>query len=148
MKTDKQYLCGVWYGMMYRCYHPKATNYNFYGGRGIAVCDDWRMDRFSFIKWAIDHGYSRGLKLDRINNDGDYCPDNCRFITHKSNCRNRRNTSRVGSWKSLVEVCEKLHVFADRKSYDRIRYFIKRYGGLSDNIKSAKENTTTGVCHV
>lgn len=79
----------VWTNMKTRCYNPKTWNFKNYGGRGIRVCDEWRNDFKIFHDWAMSNGYEQGLQLDRINNDGNYEPDNCRFVTVKENCQNR-----------------------------------------------------------
>lgn len=63
-----------------RCYNLHNKRYSHYGARGITVCDEWRNDYAKFKQWAIDNGYSAGLSLDRINNDGNYCPNNCRWV--------------------------------------------------------------------
>lgn len=81
----------LWCSMRARCKYPSATNYSYYGGRGIRVCDEWEDDASTFIEWAKAHGYRRGLEIDRIDNDGPYAPWNCRFIPHVKNSRKRRN---------------------------------------------------------
>lgn len=65
-----------------------------YGGRGIKVCDEWRGKGSSkkFIEWSMINGYMKGLEIDRIDNDGDYSPQNCRYVTRKDNQRNKRMT--------------------------------------------------------
>lgn len=85
-----------WYNsyrsMMDRCYRGEnAKNYPYYGGRGISVCDEWH-DIETFEKWAIQSGYRQGLSLDRKDVNGDYCPENCRWVTAKEQANNRRNT--------------------------------------------------------
>lgn len=82
----------VWKNMRSRCYNPKHKSFKDYGGRGIKVCDEWINNPSVFVNWAISNGYKKGLQLDRINNDGNYEPNNCRFVTPKVNTRNRRNT--------------------------------------------------------
>lgn len=79
------------YNMVRRCTDPKNKEYHMYGGRGITVCDLWMQSADLFIKWALLEGWKRGLQIDRIDNDGNYTPENCRFVTRKDNCRNRRN---------------------------------------------------------
>jgi hypothetical protein len=74
--------------MIERCIRPATNSFSRYGGRGISICDEWRNDFVSFYSWAISHGWSDGLQIDRINNDGNYEPSNCRFVTNKENCRN------------------------------------------------------------
>lgn len=73
-------LHNIYYKMKQRCDNPNNTDYKNYGGRGITYCQDWRDFQF-FSDWAITHGYSDTLTLDRINVNGNYCPDNCRWIT-------------------------------------------------------------------
>jgi hypothetical protein len=76
----------VWSAMLHRCNNSNATSYIRYGGRGIKVCERWN----KFENFLEDMGIPKdGLTLDRINNDGDYEPSNCRWVTHKENCQNR-----------------------------------------------------------
>jgi hypothetical protein len=81
-------LYSVWNGMKQRCKNKKANAYHRYGGRGIRVCSEWSYWP-TFAKWALENGYSDGLEIDRIDNDSDYSPDNCRFVTKIENLRNR-----------------------------------------------------------
>uniref|UniRef100_A0A6M3LHT2 Uncharacterized protein n=1 Tax=viral metagenome TaxID=1070528 RepID=A0A6M3LHT2_9ZZZZ len=77
-------IINVWMGMKRRCYNPSRKDYKRYGGRGIIVCQEW-LDYKTFEKWALANGYRKGLTIDRIDNDGDYEPSNCRFITRAEN---------------------------------------------------------------
>ena len=79
----------IWKGMKNRCYNNNTEDFNTYGNRGITVCDQWRNDFMSFYKWSMQNNYQDGFEIDRINNDGNYCPENCRWVTHIVNCRNR-----------------------------------------------------------
>lgn len=77
----------IWCGMRHRCYIPTTTSFERYGGRGISVCKEW-IDSFeSFYDWAIKNGYKEGLSIDRIDNDGDYEPSNCQWLTLSQNTK-------------------------------------------------------------
>lgn len=80
----------VWAGMRARCHSETHVRYKDYGGRGISICQEWRRDPVAFVKWAEANGYAEGLEIDRIDNDGNYEPSNCRFVTPSQNCQNRR----------------------------------------------------------
>jgi hypothetical protein len=91
----KERLYTVWHGMKQRCGNSHHKHYRNYGGRGIKVCHEWQHDYESFRKWAYGSGYDpnarRGqLTIDRIDVNGDYEPNNCRFITMSEQVRNRR----------------------------------------------------------
>lgn len=88
----------IWIGMKYRCNEPSVPHYHNYGGRGIRVCDEWSSSYESFREWALANGYAHGLTIDRINNDGNYEPDNCRWSTLKEQSNNKRDTIFVTAW--------------------------------------------------
>lgn len=86
MNTSRIY--AIYHNMKYRCTTPTAPAYKHYGGRGIKVCDGW-LDKESgfqnFMSWAVKNGYSDDLTIDRIDIDGDYTPENCRWISKSLN---------------------------------------------------------------
>jgi len=82
----------LFHSMCARCKNPNNTIYKNYGGRGISICKEWTLDPKLFIAWAKRNGWKRGLQIDRIDNDGNYEPSNCRFVTQGENVRNKRNT--------------------------------------------------------
>ena len=86
-----------WKQMIYRCYNPSNKSYCTYGARGIKVCSEW-LEYSNFEKWAIHNGWNCALTIDRINNDGDYCPENCRFITRSQNIAQRNKV-----WNNKIE---------------------------------------------
>jgi len=78
-----------WMGMKQRVKDPsKASSYL---DKGIIVCQEWSINFLSFYEWSLTNGFSDELEIDRINNDGNYCPENCRWISHKENCNNKGN---------------------------------------------------------
>lgn len=105
-----------WYNsyrcMHSRCYREKDQSYKYYGGRGIKVCDEW-FNIENFEKWVNKHPYFEGATLDRINTDGDYSPDNCRWATMREQDNNRRNTiiitwngetHSLSEWSSIIGI--------------------------------------------
>jgi len=92
----------VWGVMKHRCNNPNHIQYKDWGGRGVKVCNEWSNNAGDFIKWCLTNGYKKGLAIDRINNDGDYEPSNCRFITQAENNRNGRNAKL--NWGIVKEI--------------------------------------------
>ena len=82
----------IWTSIKDRTLNPKHKYYNDYGGRGITICDEWKNDFMSFYNWAMSNGYeeNKGLSIDRIDNGGNYCPENCRWATQTIQSRNQR----------------------------------------------------------
>src|SRR3989304_3190954 len=90
-ETDTR-LYKIWKSMKYRCSNSNTSYYKYYGGRGITICPEWTNDYITFRDWAMSNGYKEGLEIDRRNTDDNYEPNNCRWVTHKENMRNTRQT--------------------------------------------------------
>lgn len=96
----------VWSAMKERCRNPRNRSYARYGGRGIRVCEEWKNDFSSFAEWAEANGYRPGLTIDRIDNNGNYCPENCRWVTTAQQNRNYSRNHMItyqGETKCLVD---------------------------------------------
>lgn len=113
--TDRQryrelYWC--WKAIKQRCLNLRCRAYHNYGGRGITVCDEW-LEFEPFLAWALAAGWKKGLEIDRIDNDGNYSPENCRFVTRVVNGNNRRTnvhitangaTHTIAEWSSITGI--------------------------------------------
>lgn len=80
-----------WQAMKQRCLNPKHPKYYRYGGRGITIHKEW-LEITEFQKWALANGWKPGYTIDRINNNGNYCPENCRWVSKSENSRKKRTT--------------------------------------------------------
>lgn len=114
----------VWQGMKDRCCNPNSKSFQNYGGRGITICEEW-LNSDVFIEWAIENGWKEGLQIDRINVNGNYEPDNCRFVTPQENARNKRDTIYIhyeGNLLTIGEVSE-ITGLAHELIYQRIHKY-------------------------
>ena len=99
--------------MKARCYNPNCRNYYNYGGRGIKIRDEWLENFINFHNWAISNGYKLGLQIDRIDVNGNYEPNNCRWVNAKQQANNKRNNHHLtykGETHSMMEWAEILNV--------------------------------------
>ena len=103
----------IWCGMKQRTSYKKSKAYKNYGDRGVSVCSEWASEYATFEKWALANGYTNRLTIDRIDNNGNYTPDNCKWSTYKQQENNRRNnrkitvageTHTVSEWSEISEI--------------------------------------------
>ena len=111
----KTRLYNIWAGMKQRCFNKNSKAYNRYGGRGITICNEWKNDFKKFYEWSMKNGYKDNLTIDRINNDGNYEPKNCRWADNKTQSNNRNNNvileynnekHNIKEWCKIMNVTE------------------------------------------
>lgn len=103
----------VWQGIKDRCYRENCKGFKNYGGRGIRMDDRWRISFQSFYEWAIANGYREGLTIERVDNNGNYEPNNCKFIPRSQQSRNRRSCRYIkynGEIDTLSGWCRRYHI--------------------------------------
>lgn len=108
-KMSKSRLYHEWQSIKYRCFNTNDKRYGDYGGRGITMCEEWQSPE-NFFNWALANNYSDDLTIDRIDNNGNYEPSNCRWVDIKTQCRNRRSNVIVeyqGQEMTLIEASER-----------------------------------------
>lgn len=114
-------LHNIWLTMRQRCSKPNCSTYHKYGAKGIRVCEEWENSFEAFRDWSFKNGYEDSLTIDRIDSNGDYSPDNCRWVTQKTQQNNRSNNVYLtyrGETRSLIEW-EKITGLKWRILYDR-----------------------------
>lgn len=122
----------IWVNMKKRCYNPNHISYKNYGGRGIFVCEQWLNDFQLFRTWAMENGYNEKLTIDRIDNDGNYYPENCRWATVRQQSNNKRNNYKVtlnGVTKNLTEWVNLYGI-----TYSAMKYRIKIGWSIEDAL--------------
>lgn len=133
LKDDPLY--SVWQDIRKRTSNPKQWNYKYYGGKGIKISQEW--NDFQCFYNDMHKTYESGLNIDRIDNDGDYCKENCRWVSHQENCRNRSSnvsfTYNGIEFNSIMQFCE----YYDLKP-NRIYSLYFKYG---NDIKKAISRT-------
>lgn len=116
-------LYSIWRGIIERCTNKNHVFFHRYGGRGITVCDEWSTDFVPFMQWSYENGYSEGLTIDRIDNDGDYSPDNCRWVTMKvqrNNASTNKNLTFNGKTMNVTQWADELEV-SRQALYSRLK---------------------------
>ena len=125
-----------WNNMRNRCRYECCSNYEWYGGKGIRVCEEWDKSYQSFKDWALSNGWEPGLEIDRIDNDKDYCPENCRWRTRKEQNNNSSHNVRatlygtdltISQWSEVLGVnggTIRAHIYRGETPEEAVNYFI------------------------
>jgi hypothetical protein len=112
-QNQRKKIYNVWRHMKNRCYNPCYKNYHRYGGRGVIVCDEWLEGFKNFYDWTMSNGYTDGLELNRINNDGIYKCDNCNWVDRKTQMNNTSKNINItynNQTKTLTQWAESLNI--------------------------------------
>lgn len=140
---SKSRLYKEWAGIKARCCYKSAKKEKSYGGRGISICEEWKNSFDSFKLWALKNGYNDSLTIERIDFNGDYCPDNCRWIPFSEQCNNKRSNIIItynGKTQTLSQWCKELCL-----DYKLVNSRIKKLGwsfekSISEPVKSKRSN--------
>lgn len=132
LSEDKIYK--LWKGIKARCNNQNTKSYKNYGGRGVKLCDEW-CDFMNFYNWVILNGYRDGLKIDRINNDGDYEPSNCAFVTNAENCAIGKTRKRTNNTSGFVGVYRKGSKWAVQISPQGKKFYLGAFDNLCDAVE-------------
>jgi hypothetical protein len=109
----KTRLYRIWANIKTRCTNTNDPHFDRYGGRGITICDEWKNDFKAFYDWSMSNGYADDLTIDRIDNNGNYEPSNCRWVTVAEQNRNKRNVKYItynGETHTISEWTDILHL--------------------------------------
>ena len=134
-------LYNIWQAMKTRCYNPNHRHYKDYGARGIRVCTEWEHDFLAFRKWALENGYAENLSIDRIDNNGNYEPSNCKWTSSKEQSNNKRTSHLItfnGKTQTMAEWAEEIGI-----SYNTLEGRINELGwsvekALTSPVKGRK----------
>lgn len=137
----KKALYRIFKSMKDRCFNKSNKRFMNYGGRGISVCGEWSGSYANFEKWALKNGYKNGMSIERIDVNGNYCPENCKWIEFSEQANNKTNSFKIeykGEIKTLRDWCKLFNL-----SYKGVWYRVKNGWGLE---KAFSKKTPTGYC--
>lgn len=134
----KTRLYHIWINMKNRCFDENSSTFHHYGGRGITVCREWASSFLSFREWATANGYSDELSIDRINVDGNYCPENCRWVSGSIQQFNKRKPRRNTSGHVGVSWNKKSGKWYSYITKDYVMHFLGSFDSLDNAIAARK----------
>lgn len=140
-------LQGIFKGMKRRCYNSKSRDYRWYGAKGIGICNEWLSNPKNFEDWAFANGYTDDLTIDRKEEDEDYCPENCQWISLENNAKYKSTTS-------LINVDDEIHTGKDWATIlgfgvNQINKYVRKYGldNTVEFIRRYKKDNTLKPKH-
>lgn len=134
---SKTKLYAIYHSMISRCNYVGDTNYSAYGGRGIKICDEWKINFLSFYEWALNNGYKETLSIERLDCNGDYEPSNCTWIPLSQQALNRRSTRHIkvngetktlSQWAKVVGVSHTAIINAGKRGISAETYIQRKLG--------------------
>jgi uncharacterized protein YhfF len=146
MLKSRKSIRKIWDSAFDRCYDSTKVKYRDYGGRGIKMCDEWRDSFETFYQWAVNNGCEEGLQIDRIDNDGDYTPDNCRFVTCSKNQRNKRNNRLITAFGETKCVADWIDDPRCVVGFSTVQERIKEFGWLTEDALTLKPYEKNKSC--
>lgn len=141
MRNTRMY--AIWKEMKRRCLRPTANQYKDYGGRGIKVCEEWQKDFMNFYNWAINNGYNDNLTIDRIDVNGNYEPNNCRWATRKQQNNNttrshyityKNKTQTIKDWSEEFNIPYKRLEYAVNRGKQPINEYLQEKEKIKNEI--------------
>lgn len=134
-------LYNAWCNIRQRCGNKNKKDYKHYGARGIVVCEEWDKSFENFYNWSINNGWEHGLEIDRIDNDGNYEPSNCQWITQQKNKAygKRRNSIKNKTENVGVYKHNQYEKYVSNLSVNGKRYYLGIYDTIDDAV-IAREN--------
>lgn len=149
IRWSNERLREIFSSMKQRCYNKNEKSYRWYGAKGIKVCNEWIENPLSFEEWSLNNGYKDNLTIDRINEDKDYSPDNCRWITHNENAKYKSTTSVINvdgeehtgkDWSKMLGLgINRINTYIREYGLDNTIEFIKRFR-VNPNLRPNNRN--------
>lgn len=127
----------IWIAIKRRLFNDKNINYSIYGGKGIRICENWKKSFSEFYRWSVENGYNDNLSIDRIDVNGNYCPENCRWVDRHIQSANRNLLKSNNSGYTGISLCGKK--YRAQINVNRKYFHIGMYDNVKDALKARNE---------